>query len=216
MSGRFVQPDRGRLSQPGFELKRMVAEITANHFEGRQNLSTDTSLPRLWFHKYPFNFGDSWSELPYRSATDRSPVLTRNYEGRTSAAEIKGEKFGSIDVAVESMQLGPRMIAQEQTFLAARIRAGNHDQFVIRHACSPARMIHVLAMSEYTNAAVQLFLSPSNPPSFLQTRGNASFGAPIENDFPRVPGLHQLESIMKVAGGEAVGDDRRDIESALN
>jgi hypothetical protein len=99
------------LSRTGFELKRMVAEVAGDHFEGRQDLATDTSVPRLWFNKYPFNFADSRSEWPNRSATDRSPVLTRNHEGRTGAAEIKGEKFSSIDVAVEPVQLGPRMIA---------------------------------------------------------------------------------------------------------
>jgi hypothetical protein len=60
-----------------------------------------------------FTSGDTGSELPNRSATDSSPVLTRNDEGEPVLLKIKREKFSSIDVAVEPIQLGPGMIAQK-------------------------------------------------------------------------------------------------------
>jgi len=94
--------------------------MAPNRFRlGRQNLSADPQLPRLRFDEYPFDLGDTGSELPNRSATGRLSALARNDEGRAGAAEIKREKFSSIDVAVEPIQFGPRIIAQEQTFVAA-------------------------------------------------------------------------------------------------
>jgi hypothetical protein len=140
ISSLLVQPDRGRLSHPSFELKRIVSEIAPNRFEGRQNLSADPQLLRLRFDEYPSDFGDTGSELPNRSATDSSPVLTRHDEGRAGAAEIKREKFSSIDVAVEPIQLGPRMIAQKQTFVAPRISERNRDG-VFLYQAAQSRMI---------------------------------------------------------------------------
>ena len=113
ISSLLVQPDRGGLSQPSFKLKRIVSEIPRNRFEGRQNRSADPELARLRFDEYPFHFGNAGSEPSNRSATDSSLVLTRNAESRAGAAEIKREKFSSIDVAGEPTQLEPGMIGQK-------------------------------------------------------------------------------------------------------
>src|SRR6266478_5371815 len=40
--------------------------------------------------------------------------------------------------------------------------------------------------------------------------------APVEHDFPGVAGFHQLDGFFELCIGEAVSDDRRDIEAALD
>ncbi len=40
--------------------------------------------------------------------------------------------------------------------------------------------------------------------------------APIEHDLAGVAGFHQLDRFAKFGVGKAVGDDRRDVEAALD
>jgi hypothetical protein len=94
----------------------------------------DPQLSSLRFDEYPFHFGDTGSELPNRSATDSSSGSTRNDESRAVAAKIQREEFSSIYVAVELIQLGPRMIAQEQTFVAPRISERHGDDAFLYQA----------------------------------------------------------------------------------
>lgn len=97
-------------------------------------MSADPQLLRLGFDEYPFDLGDTGSELPNRSATGYLSVLARNDDGRAGAAEIKREKFSSIDVAVEPIQFRPRIIAQEQTFVAPRMSERNRDGVLLGQA----------------------------------------------------------------------------------
>src|SRR5204863_6756811 len=56
---------------------------------------------------------------------------------------------------------------------------------------------------------------PSTPLRFA--RDDSSFlRRPIEHDFSRLPGLHELEAFMEVAIRKTVGNDRRNIETALD